>query len=89
MPDAPTPETVDEIGWVIENGASPTEYWTGRALDYGAFSSDHAVAVRFARFSDAETIRILLLDGGAYCRSAQHMWIAAPAPTGPHKEGKE
>ncbi len=70
----------DTTGWLIETGANPPTYWSGRRVD--EFVTDSNDALRFARFVDAERVRCWLLErhGGVFCKSTEHLWMA------PHRE---
>lgn len=57
--------------WLIERYNGPElVYWTGRKGE--GFSSDVQWAVRFARFEDAEQVRVHVAIDGHACRSVQH-----------------
>lgn len=66
-----TPEGATTTGWVIEDAQQG--YWDGRRVD--SLTSDHAEAVRFARFEDAERVRCYLVESGRHFRSVQHVWV--------------
>lgn len=70
----------DELGWLIEDGASPPRYWNGHYVDERGFTGQQDEAVRFARFQDAETVRCWLVERGSYCKSVQHGWTVLPDP---------
>ena len=66
----------EEIGWVIVRYTSiirAITYWTGKSFNVNPLD-----AVRFARKSDAETVR------DTHCKSSdsveEHMWCPAEEP---------
>lgn len=72
----PKRESRDESGWAIEHIASEArcpDYFCGFISGTTGWSKDHNLALRFARFRDAEIIRDTLLSGGCH-RVAEHMW---------------
>lgn len=62
-----------EFAWVIEcnNAAGTLLYWTGRGV--ADFSPHHLDAIRFARKSDAVTVRDWVLRN-PFLRVVEHGW---------------
>jgi len=65
---------VSKLGWLIELGCSPPQWWMGKTAD--GFTPDSTLAIRFARFEDAEVARCYLVEKGwrEGCRSLEHLW---------------
>ena len=65
---------VREIGWLIES-AGRREYWTGNSkIDFKLAFGKHDEAVRFARFQDAERVRLTILNNPDLI-STEHVWL--------------
>jgi len=80
----------EETGWVIEDGESEPcapRYLAGYDQSRpGAWSTNHADAIRFARKVDAERARSVVEDGEHTLRICEHIWggekiSGSPAPS--------
>lgn len=64
--------------WLIERyEGSALVYWSGRKGE--GFTGDPQWAVRFARFEDAEQVRLHVVADGYACRSVQHGFAGQPS----------
>lgn len=71
-----------EFAWIIVAGPHP-HYWDGRKPE--SFSRDYKEAIRFARFQDAEIVRVHLIPSGIHWKCIQCGFIpdAPPGPPNP------
>lgn len=67
-----------EFAWLIEAG-DPPHYWDGRTPS--GYTNDPNEAIRFARFEDAEKVRLHLIAGGVHWKSVQHGFTRAGTKT--------
>lgn len=65
----------EEYGWVVERASQAAPEYLSAHLGEWTWTSDHLVALRFAREGDAKRVRAVMeANGNSGLRVAEHIW---------------